>query len=140
MNWFDVTRSPWDVISRNLPSSAKKTLRTSACSGGGNQRNLYGMRFRWKRGRPSCRKLLCSTCIAVLFIIVYKFIDEESSKYEKEWSCEELRAKELLIELVSNIFNACQKGKNIMYTKLIRFTCYDFQYSASASLQVSEAD
>lgn len=63
------------------------------------------MRLRWKRGRPSCRKLLCFTCIAVFITIVYKSINEESSRFEKEWSCEELRAKELLIDLVSNIIS-----------------------------------
>lgn len=60
------------------------------------------MRCRWKRGRPSCRKFLCFTCIVVFIIIVYTFINEEGSRFEKQWSCEELRAKELLIELVSS--------------------------------------
>ena len=73
------------------------------------------MRFRWKRGRPSCRKLLCFTCIAVFIVIVYRFINEESSRFEKQWSCEELRAKELLIELVSTflllVFSRLSQGE-----------------------------
>lgn len=77
-------------------------------------RNRYGMRFRGKRGRPSCRKLLCYTCIAVFIIIVYELINEEGSRFEKEWSCEELRAKERLIALVS--ISVCHKGKYIYQT------------------------
>lgn len=84
------------IISRNLSSSSKNV--------GGCEGIHVGMRFRWKRGRPSCRKLLCFTCIAVFIVIVYRFINEESSRFEKQWSCEELRAKELLIELVSIFF------------------------------------
>lgn len=60
------------------------------------------MRCRWKRGRPSCRKFLCFTCIVVFIIIIYTFVNEEGSRFEKQWSCEELRAKELLIEIVSS--------------------------------------
>ena len=91
-------------------------LGTSAYSVGGYERNLDGMRFRWKRGRPSCRKLLCFTSIAVFIILVCKFINEEGSQFEREWSCEELRAKERLIELVSII--SVTRGRK--YTKLIR--------------------
>lgn len=89
----DITQSQWDVISRNRREEhlCRKL-----------QEKLEGMRCRWKRGRPSCRKFLCFTCIVVFIIVVYTFINEEGSRFEKQWSCEELRAKELLIELVSS--------------------------------------
>lgn len=83
------------------------------------------MRFRWKRGRPSCRKLLCFTCIAVFIIIVYRFINEEASRFEKQWSCEDLRAKELLIELCNDFIRGVTGGN----------LCHDFCVSRELVIQ-----
>lgn len=60
------------------------------------------MRFRWKRGRKSGKKLLCYTCFAVFIIIVYRTVGKNGPEFERDWTCEELRAKELLTQLVSN--------------------------------------
>lgn len=65
------------------------------------------MRFRWKRKLLSGRKLLCFACLAIVILIVYQivsFIDEEGAEFDKPWTCEELRARERLIELVSICF------------------------------------
>lgn len=60
------------------------------------------MRFRWKRGRISGRKLLCYTFSAVFIIIVYRTVGKNGPEFERDWTCEELRAKERLTQLVSN--------------------------------------
>ena len=41
------------------------------------------------------------TCLAVFVIIGYRVITENGTEYERQWTCEELHAKDLLIQLVS---------------------------------------
>lgn len=61
------------------------------------------MRFRWKRVRVSGKRLLYFSCFAIFIIIVYRVIGEDGNVFEKDWTCEELRANDRLKQLVSTI-------------------------------------
>lgn len=65
------------------------------------------MRLWWKRGRISGKRLLWYVFVVAFLIIVYRVIQENAGDIETQWTCEELHAKDRLIQLVSiNIINA----------------------------------
>lgn len=65
------------------------------------------MRRWWRRGRISGKRLLWYASVVAFLIIVYRVIQENAGDIERQWTCEELHAKDLLIQLVSiNIINA----------------------------------
>lgn len=55
---------------------------------------------------------MCYTCLAVFVIIGYRVINENGTEYERQWTCEELHAKDLLIQLCKD-FNKGITGGNL---------------------------
>ena len=65
------------------------------------------MRLWWRRGRISGKRLLWYAFVVAFLIIVYRLIQENAGDIERQWTCEELHAKDRLIQLVSiNFINA----------------------------------
>lgn len=62
------------------------------------------MRFRWKRGRIRGKQLLCYICLGVLIVVICRAIGKNVAQFERDWTCEELRARERLTQLVSKAF------------------------------------
>ena len=82
---------------------------------GKRQRQYSGefrMRFIWKRKLPRRRRLLCFTLLAILIYIFYQIVisfNDENIEFDRQWTCEELKARDRLAELVSIWCDAFQR-------------------------------
>lgn len=71
------------------------------------------MRFIWKRKLPRRRRLLCFTLLAILIYIFYQIVisfNDENIEFDRQWTCEELKARDRLAELCKDFINGNTGG------------------------------
>ncbi|KAM7448790.1 Family with sequence similarity 69 member C [Porites harrisoni] len=68
------------------------------------------MRLWWRRGRISGKRLLWYAFVVAFLIIVYRVIQENAGDIERQWTCEELHAKDRLIQLCQDFSRGITGG------------------------------
>ena len=72
----------------------------------------FGMLFSRRRKLPRGRKLVCCTLLVIVVFIFYQIVtsfNDEDVEFDRQWTCEELKAKDRLVKLVSILRAAFQR-------------------------------